>query len=174
MTLATSSTGLPSLGQWRLLVLLQIRAMFTAERRASQMLNRADCRPSDLGELAEDGWVVGTDPAGVENDLGENWWHSLTYVHLRIAAKGMAWLAGNPHTRLLFEVADAQGAYRMIPAEVKEQGEVLQQLVGRRLVTAETEDGRFVADGTMPLSKQVPGETLYVRLTKTGQSIVSP
>lgn len=171
MTVPTAS--LPSLGQWRLLVLLQIRAAFTAECRASQMLNRTDARASDLGELAEEGWVTGHDHHGEDINLAENWNHSLAHVYLRLRAKGIAWLAGNPHTRLLFEIAAAQGAYRMKPAEVKDQDEVLQQLIGKRYITAVT-DTRPPCDDSTPPSKQAPGEELYVRLTERGRSIVSP
>lgn len=171
MTVPT--TSLPSLGQWRLLVLLQIRAAFTAERRASQMLDRTDCRPSDLGELAEEGWVTGHNANGDDINLAENWNHSLAHIYLRLRAKGIAWLAGNPHTRLLFEIADAQGAYRMKPAEVKDKNEVLQQLIERRLITTETDRGS-VDGGQLIRLRLAPGELVYVRLTERGRSIVNP
>lgn len=170
MTVPT--TSLPSLGQWRLINLLAIRAAFTADRRASQMMNRIDCNPSDLGELAEEGWITGHNALGEDVDLAENWNHSLAHIYLRLARKGRAWATGNPHNRLLFEIADAQGAYRMKPGEVKEHDEVLRQLVDRRLISIETEDGR---DPTvLTLAHRLPEEMLYVRLTEQGRRVVSP
>lgn len=171
MTVPT--TSLPSLGQWRLLTRLLIRSTVATECRASRMIDRANCEPSDLGELAEEGWVTGHNGDGDDIDLAENWNHSLAHAFLRITSKGSAWLAGNPHTRLLFDIADAQGVYRMNPAAVKEHDEVLRQLVGRRMVTAETEDGVAISDHpTIP--QQVGGLEIYIRLTERGMSIVSP
>lgn len=171
MTVPT--TLLPSLGQWRLVNLLAIRAAFTAERRASRMLDRTDCTPGDLGELAEEGWVTGHNAEGNDVNLAENWNHSLAYVFLRLTSKGLAWVAGNPHNRLLCEVADTQGAYRMKPADLKDRDEVVGQLIARRLITAETEDGRAAPDRRTYLWAN-PGEVLYIRLTSQGQRIVNP
>ena len=172
MTVPT--TSLPSLGQWRLLTRLLIRSPIAAECRASRMLDRANCDPGDLGELAEEGWVSGRHETGMEIDLAENWWQGLAHVFLTLTAKGHAWLAGNPHTRLLFEIADAQGAYQMKPAEVKDKDEVLTQLADRNLITMETESGAPVLPGPKSPSQQVPGAWLYLRLTERGRSIVSP
>jgi hypothetical protein len=172
MTVPT--TSLPSLGQWRLLARLLIRSPIGTECRASRMLDRANCDPGDLGELAEDGWVTGRNANGDDVDLAKNWNHSLAHVFLALAPKGSAWLAGNPHTRLLFEIADATGsAYRMKPGEAKDKDEVLQQLIAKRLIRANNEDGQDVFYDKPP-SAQLPGEMLYIRLTELGQRIVSP
>lgn len=173
MSLATSTDSLPSLGQWRLLTRLLIRSPIGSECRASRMLDRTNCEPGDLGELAEEGMVAGHREGGEPVDLAVDWYHGLAHVFLRITKKGSAWLAGNPHTRLLFEIADAPGSCSMKPAEVRDQGEVLQQSIAKRLITVETEDGVACTDVTTP-DRQVPGERLYLRLTKQGMSIVSP
>jgi hypothetical protein len=174
MTMTVPTTMLPSLGQWRLINLLAIRAAFTAERRASRMLDRANCEPADLGELAEEGWVTGHNKDGDDVILAENWHHSLAHVWLHLTAKGLGWAANNPHNTLLFEIADAQGAYRMKPAEVKDKDEVLQQLDARRLVEISTESGAPVLTERRPPSVECPGEVLYIRLTHNGRLIVSP
>lgn len=170
--MTTVSLQIPTAPQWRLVNLVAARQAFTAERRASRMLDRAEARPSDLGDLAARGWLAGHHEGGGEVDLVNDWNHSLARVHLRLTGTGLDWLASGPNA-FLAGVADRVGPRAMKPAEVAEHDELLMALIGRSLLIGETERGRALRDSILP-SRQARGEPIYVRLTRSGERIINP
>lgn len=93
----STATYIPSFAEWAVLNRLWQRAMSTNDRNASRVLNFTDARPSDLGFLAELGFICADrdrDPIDFKED--DQWWtHGLRDVTLRLSAEGLNWCATN-------------------------------------------------------------------------------
>lgn len=168
---------LPSYEEWRVLLLLWKRAIYTAARNASHVLNVSGARPSDLGYLAEVGWIAAKrDGRPVDVHEDDQWWsYGLASTELRLTGKGLNWVCTNKHNLALFAVdehATSRGAPLLKVTEVGGVESVV-RLAERRLVTVLDVNAVEMQAAKLGTTVFRDLKTYTVKLTARGNNLIN-